>query len=417
MDTKNMGKRYRAVNGFIFAGSFSIGVMNAGFDLEKVLEMTDDMPEKNGLFWIKNYPNIPMILPKEWENEEYLNSLGEVDFMAFNCPCSSLSRVNQHPSVDGPNNKHFYRVLNIIKHVKPKTFVIENAPTLIQLGFPILKDIINELNPYYRFTVIRDKAGNHGVAMERTRTMIAGWRRDHFDTAFLVNQDKKKVTVRDILGDILDDPTDDYTPFDIVHVRPLYKYSKVGKTLLTSICEWWIAGEKPDATPEEKAAAAEINKVVPTLPISNWGRIIYRIKDKILKGKGYWDKSAKRPPLDGWFASMSEPQQYMHPTQNRHMNLREMARIMTYPDTYSFADPENKCKCKNVRQAIAQGVPVKFGEWIARQMKLGLDGKLDRKIDADVVFQNNVNDTYFKWSLDEFNKMTAIDHQKKGEKI
>ncbi len=40
-------KKYRAVNGFIFAGSFSIGVMNAGFELEKVLEMTDDMPEKN----------------------------------------------------------------------------------------------------------------------------------------------------------------------------------------------------------------------------------------------------------------------------------------------------------------------------------------------------------------------------------
>jgi len=410
-------RKYRAVNGFIFAGSFSIGVMNAGFDLEKVLEMTDDMPEKNGMFWIKNYPNIPMILPKKWENDEYLNSQGEVDFMAFNCPCSSLSRVNKHPSVDGPNNKHFYRVSNIIKHIKPKTFVIENAPTLIQLGFPILKNIINELAPWYRFTVIRDKAGNHSVAMDRTRTMVAGWRRDYFDTAFLVNQEKHKITVGELFADIMDDPTDDYTPFDIVHVRPLYKYSKPGKTLLTSICEWWIAGEKPDATPEEKAASAEISKVAATLPVNNWGRIIYRIKDKILKGKGYWDKSAKRPPLDGWFASMSEPQQYMHPTQDRHLNLREMGRIMTYPDSYSFADPENKCKCKNIRQAIAQGVPVKFGEWIAKQMKLGLDGKLERKIDADVVFQNNLNDTYFKWTLDQFNELTAIDHQKKGEKI
>ena len=34
-----MSKKYRAVNGFIFAGSFSIGVMNAGFELEKVLEI------------------------------------------------------------------------------------------------------------------------------------------------------------------------------------------------------------------------------------------------------------------------------------------------------------------------------------------------------------------------------------------
>ena len=41
---------YIAVNAFIFAGSFSIGVMNAGFNLKKVLEMTDDMLEKNAFF-------------------------------------------------------------------------------------------------------------------------------------------------------------------------------------------------------------------------------------------------------------------------------------------------------------------------------------------------------------------------------
>ena len=42
---------YTAVNAFIFAGSFSIGVMNAGFNLKKVLEMTDDMLEKNAFFF------------------------------------------------------------------------------------------------------------------------------------------------------------------------------------------------------------------------------------------------------------------------------------------------------------------------------------------------------------------------------
>lgn len=32
---------FTAVNAFIFAGSFSVGVMKAGFDLKKVLEISD----------------------------------------------------------------------------------------------------------------------------------------------------------------------------------------------------------------------------------------------------------------------------------------------------------------------------------------------------------------------------------------
>ena len=33
--------KFTAVNAFIFAGSFSIGTMKAGFDLKKVLEISD----------------------------------------------------------------------------------------------------------------------------------------------------------------------------------------------------------------------------------------------------------------------------------------------------------------------------------------------------------------------------------------
>ena len=52
-------KEPTAINAFIFAGSFSIGVMNAGFDLKKVLEISKDQPVQNAFYFIKNYPNIP----------------------------------------------------------------------------------------------------------------------------------------------------------------------------------------------------------------------------------------------------------------------------------------------------------------------------------------------------------------------
>jgi len=36
---------FKAVNAFIFGGSFSIGTIQAGFDLQKVLEISNDQPK------------------------------------------------------------------------------------------------------------------------------------------------------------------------------------------------------------------------------------------------------------------------------------------------------------------------------------------------------------------------------------
>jgi hypothetical protein len=75
ISTKDIDPKFKAVNAFIFAGSFSIGVMKAGFDLQKVLEISDSQPEENAFFFIKNVEDVPVILPKTWENDEYLDNL------------------------------------------------------------------------------------------------------------------------------------------------------------------------------------------------------------------------------------------------------------------------------------------------------------------------------------------------------
>ena len=55
--------KFTAVNAFIFAGSFSIGTMKAGFDLKKVLEISDSQPEQNAFYFKKNVEDVPVILP------------------------------------------------------------------------------------------------------------------------------------------------------------------------------------------------------------------------------------------------------------------------------------------------------------------------------------------------------------------
>lgn len=397
---------YTAVNAFIFAGSFSIGVMNAGFNLKKVLEMTDDMLEKNAFFFHKNYPQIPVILPKEWENDNYLDNLKteNIDLMCCNCPCSSLSRVNRWAKVDGSNNVHFYRLFNIFNHVQPKVFVVENAPTLIKLGKPILDDMVNKLKDLYKFTIIRDQAGNHSTPMKRMRTMVVGWRKDVFPNIPIIHQDiKPQMTIKDALNDIYDNTVDDCKSPAFDCLRSLYKYAIPRMGLMGSLATRVFRNEEP-------AKTEIMNVISKTKEIKYINHVLYKLEHNL----GYWDKTPKRMPENAQFPSISGPQEYLHPIQNRCLNLLELQRMMGYPDTYDFHDNKGECKV-TAKVAIGQGVPSNFGKWIAEQVKLALDKKL--RLDdtnAEVIFQHHIKHQYSTFSYNDFLKLTEVDVQKKN---
>ena len=403
---------YTAVNAFIFAGSFSIGVMKAGFNLKKVLEIADNQPETNAFYFIKNYPNIPVVLPTEWENDDYLLNLRKenVDLMCCNCPCSSLSTINRNASVEGKNNIHFYRLFNIFEKMQPKVFVIENAPTLIKLGKPILNDLVNKLNHLYKFTIIHDKAGNHGVAMERMRTMVIGWRKDVFTNHPLINMNKKKpVTTKDLLSDIYENTVNDHPSLKYDEISSLYKYGIPGKPIITSICRHYLQMQEGD---NDQISEEIYNKIHGT----KFQHEFDKINGQLKAGKNLWDKSPFKPFENGKFPSFSSVQEYLHPKQNRTLNIKELQRLMNYPDEYDFTDPENKCKIP-VCQAMAQGVPANFGNWIAEQVHLALENKLNILKDTEIIFQDHIKEQYITISKNEFESLPFLSIQKKGIKL
>lgn len=410
--TEDIDPKFKAVNAFIFAGSFSIGVMKAGFDLQKVLEISDSQPEENAFFFIKNVEDVPVILPKTWENDKYLNNLKNenIDLMCCNCPCSSLSQINRNASVDGKNNVHFYRLFNIFKHVQPKVFVIENAPTLVKLGFPILKDLVRELGDKYRFSILRDFAMNHEVPMKRQRTMIVGWNRENFDSVPFINVDKHElVSVKDTLKDIYEDTTNDYPSKSYDEISHLYKFCKSNFPIMHSLAtrieenpDGKIAKEILDGLKDHPSKLREVN----------------RIREKIRNNERFWNKSPTRPQEDCLFPSFTSVTEYLHPVQNRTLNKRELGRIMGYPDEYDFSNSDNICKIP-VSQAIAQGVPVNFGKYIATQARLGLEGKLEMNSNKniDIVFQHNSAYKYDEYTISEFNNLTFLDSSKSSKNL
>lgn len=351
----------KAVGMFIFTGSATFGVEAAGFKVDRIFELTEDMREANALHFVKNRPDIPVMIPSEWENKDILLSLKnreQYDLLYSNTPCSSLSQINRNACADGKNNIHFYRVFETVRILQPKTFLIENAPTLITVGYPILKEMINQLSDLYNFTIIRDMAKNHGVPMMRQRTIVIGWHKKVFGKKIPVVEMKhmKLVFINNVIEDLINIPLNSENNHEIItndewsEFEQYCSYVKANQSVLISLVE-------------------NFDKLKTSFNPAIF-RIVDSLKKKIDSSQRYWDKSPFRPKLNSLAPSMTSVTRIIHPTLDRTLTVREYARLMGYPDTFKFY---NECKTPII-QCIAQGVPKSFMKYAASEVKNALEG-------------------------------------------
>ena len=372
-----------AIGMYIFGGSQTIGHLKAGWNVSQILEMTEDMCDINAYHFVKNYPNITILPPSSWNNNEYLNAIkcNNYDLLFANPPCSGLSSINRNASVDSAANVHLYETFDVIDKLEPKIFFIENAPTLVNLGLPILKQMSTKLNDKYRFTIINDIAGNHNVAMYRRRTFVIGWNRRYFTGMPKINQQvSKKFTVKDAFKGLSNDlPNMEYDTQ--VKNKSLFRFYNMvsSKNSIMKVLANNYDDIQYQLSDEEK-------------------REVLNFKTRLNSKSNVWDKSSYRLDEDDIAPSMSSIIQLMHPTENRDLYIREYARIMGYPDEFIFYP--NECKCSTV-QCLAQGVPVNFIYYISSELKSQLNSPTYCSQLCDIMYINQVSGiqqiTYFDY--------------------
>ena len=399
----------RALGVFIFGGSATFGVEEVGYKVDQILEMTEDMKEQNAYHWTKNRLDVPIILPSQWENINYLNELKKenYDLIYANCPCSSLSQLNRNASLHGDKNAEFYRVFKVINHVLPKTFFIENAHTLLKLGFPILKDMIHQLKDNYRFTIIRDYAGAHGVPMKRMRTLVVGWRNDLFNGALPLLHMKHQLPLntKDAIGDLYEYELNDSTinNHELVYdkawssVEHLYEHIPQDTSALLHFAKEWYKFEPLIDNPSIKS---EVEKT----------------KAKLAADKRIWDKSPWRLQETDTAPSITSVTRLIHPIHHRSWTVREYARLMGYPDNFKFYPG---CKTNTI-QVIAQGVPKNLVKYITSEIKAALNNERDFIKDSEdktLIFQHHTHQVWKAYTLNEINTIDKLDHENNDKDI
>lgn len=371
----------KAIGMYIFGGSQTIGHLLEGWDIDTILEMTNDMKDTNSYHFVKNYPNIELKLPKD-TTKEYIDTLKDkYDLLFANPPCSGLSTINRHASVDNAVNIHIYEVVNIINTIQPKTFLIENAPTLTSKGLPILKNISEKLNESYRLLIINDKACNHNVPMYRRRTFVVGFNKKYFNGLPKVNRYyNEKITVEKILKNIDYTYNKEFVEDTDQSLFKFYHLIKPNQSIYEALAE-----NNVDLTGLSKSTINSVNK----------------LKYKIENNLNIWDKSPYRPAMNQLFPSLTSLTRIIHPIENRDLYIREYAAIMGYPKNFIFYPKE--CKINTI-QCIAQGVPVNFIRYISKEIMHSFN--TDEYLHGEVIYINqcnidNVKEKIF-YNIDEF---------------
>ena len=305
---------------FSGAGFLDSGFIKEGFNIKFALELEKDMCETYRTNLGEHIVNADI---------NTITRLPEAKIILAGSPCQALSnanRVNNARTLDDPRNKLIKKTIELVKKVKScLVFVLENVPQLVSAGGgKFIREIQDNL-PEFEISINKVNSVDFGVPQLRERCILIASRIGRIDLKAPALKALK--TVRDAfkgLNNLIPNQLD---------------YSKPSANSISKM-KYIQAGENYRSIPEALR------------PHSQHSNMYKRLK---------WDEPS---------ITIVNPRKSMilHPEEHRIISVREAARLQSVDDTFIF-----KGKLSSMQQMVANGVPVKLAQYIARTIKLKLD--------------------------------------------
>ena len=232
----------------------------------------------------------------------------------------------------------FYEYIRILKNIKPKFFVIENVKGMLSKKHKsTLENIIKTLtNCGYNITMKLINAKDYGIAQERERIFIVGFRKDLNHFYKFPDKEKNKVTLKDVIYDLQDTAV----PFD-----PTNKNNNNNNNN-----EYFVGSFSPRYMSRNRVKDWSMQGY--TIQASARQCQIHPSAPKMIKVEK--DKYIFVPEKESLY---------------RRLTVRECARIQGFPDNFKFF-------YKNINDGykmIGNAVPVILSEKIALSIKKQLN--------------------------------------------
>ena len=369
------------------AGGFTMGTVQAGFDIVAKLELDNfgtDNTERNAHL-LGTFPHI--LGEENWP--EY-----DVPYVFGNPPCSGFSLMNTAAAIaakrgtkatrargaDSPINDCMWSLAHYVARVTPKIAVFESVQGAGKYQGRVLmrklRDKVVELSGVnYDLTHVFMNGLTVGGAQNRRRYFWVIHR-----VPFGVNVTPVVApTIHDVIGDLVGLKTDTWDRQEVKYRPGEWAKREVGagKYIDAHIYDqhtthgrrvrnlaqtglWEVGDQEEDAAclaflrdgelPDGFAFDDPITK--------NWGfyqtrRLVWEKHMYVMAGNGL--------------------QAFIHPTEDRSLTVREGSRLMGYPDAWDWSAARHVGQVQNWQ---GKGLLVQAGRWMSTQVRDSLEGKV-----------------------------------------
>lgn len=290
-----------------------------------------------------------------------VSDIPECDIITAGFPCQPFSNAGNRKGVYDKRGELYLECLRIIESKKPKAVLFENVKGLLsskhQSGkklIDVIKEDLENLGYTINYKVVN--ASDYGVPQNRERMLMVGVRND-LKVSFQfppVIEDKSVLTLRHILD--------------------------IPKNVPNQV-DWKLS-------PQAMAMVEQIPEggSWKNIPYENLSPRFKRIADdpKRYHAPNFYRRWS-RDEIAGTITASAQPENcgIVHPTINRRFNIREIARIQTFPDDFVFVDETQK-DIVAMYKVIGNAVPVRLAEVIGNAIMEQVfdnntDGEEDKK--------------------------------------
>lgn len=299
-------KKLKSLELFAGAGGLALGLEKSGFEPVALVEFEKNAAEtlrKNRPCW--NVLNDDVSNISEKKLEEYFDlKIGELDLLSGGAPCQPFSYAGNRLGLEDTRGTLFYHYDVFLNKLKPKTFLFENVRGLTTHDngktYKTITDIFE--NEGYNIQSKIVNAWDYGVPQKRERIIIIGVRKDLNIQIKFPKPHQYKPVLKDVLKDIPESIGMEYSEYK----RNIFKLVPPGG--------YWRD------IPED--VAKEYMKSCFYMGGGRTG-ILRRL-------------SLEEPSLTVLTSPSQKQTDRCHPIHDRPFNIRESARIQTFPDDWDF---------------------------------------------------------------------------------
>ena len=276
----------------------------------------------------------------------------DCDILTAGFPCQPFSNAGNRKGVNDARGNLYKECLRVIKEKYPKVVVFENVRGLLSTkdenGKPLMDTITDNLDDLGYITNYKlVNASSYGVPQNRVRVIVVAFRKD-LNSKFIFPEEQSKDGLN--IGNCIDVPPEVPNQIDwpfSPQARDMVKYIPEGGSWKSIPYEYL-----PDR--------------------------FKRIRDNMKKyhAPNMYRRFA-RTEIAGTITASAQPENcgIIHPVENRRLNVREIARIQTFPDDFLFITDDKK-SVTGMYKVIGNAVPPKLAKTIGEEILNQLNDKL-----------------------------------------